>query len=59
MSEVLSTFFIFLSLFIYFERQHKEGRNRERLRERIPSRLGTVNAEPNVGLECMNHEIIT
>ena len=32
---------------------------RERERERIPSRLCTVCTEPNVGLDLMNHEIMT
>ena len=35
---------------------------RERLgrrRERIPSMLGTVNAEPNLRLKVTNHEITT
>ena len=35
------------------------GRGRERGRGRIPSRLCAVNAEPNVGLELMNCEIMT
>ena len=32
---------------------------RERRRERIPSRLHTVSTEPNVGLELTNGEIMT
>ena len=32
---------------------------RERERERIPSRLHTVGAEPNTGLELTNGEIMT
>ena len=35
------------------------GRGRERGRERIPSRLHTVSAEPDVGLETTNCEIMT
>ena len=35
----------------------EEGR--ERGRERIPGRLCTVSTEPDVGLEFMNHEIMT
>ena len=31
----------------------------ERERERIPNRLYTVSIEPNVGLDLMNHEIVT
>ena len=39
--------FFFLSLFIYFGRERKWGRDRER----FSSRLGTVSAEPVMGLE--------
>ena len=57
-----------MPLVIYFERErkHKEGRGRERERERegdteseAGSRLHIVSAEPDVGLEPMNHEIMT
>ena len=41
------------------ERAHKWGRNGERERERIPSRLYTVSTEPGVGLEPRNHETVT
>ena len=43
------------------QRKYEAGRGREREREgdRIPSRLHTVSAEPNVGLEPTNREIIT
>ena len=38
----------------------EEGqRERERGRERIPSRLSTVSVESAVGLELTNHEIMT
>ena len=40
-------------------RVHAQGRNRERGRERIPSRLPAVSAEPDLGLDFMNHEIMT
>ena len=53
---------VFLSLFIYFERQreqHEQGRGRERWGERIPSRLHAVSAGCSVGLELMTHEIMT
>ena len=40
------------------ERTEEEQRERER-RERIPSRLPMVSAEPNVGLEPNNCEIMT
>ena len=35
----------------------QRGREREREKERIPSRLHTVSAEPNMGLNPTNHEI--
>ena len=49
------------------ERQRERERERERERknekrtgrERIPRRLSTVSAEPDEGLELMNHEIMT
>ena len=44
---------------MYLERQRGQGRGRERGRERIPSRHCTVSAEPNVGLEPMNGEVMT
>ena len=46
-------------LFILRERVCKLGRGRERERERIPSRLRAVSAEPSMGLELTNHEIVT
>ena len=36
-----------------------QGRGRESGRDRIPSRLCNVSAEPDVGLELTNHEIVT
>ena len=44
-------------MFIYFEREHEQGRGREQ--ERIPSRLHTISAEPDVGLEPTNCKIMT
>ena len=35
------------------------GAEREREREKIPSRCYTVNMEPDSGLELMNREIMT
>ena len=62
----LSLLLLFLKcLFIYFKEEresackHKLGRGRERGRERIPSRLHTVSAEPDAGLHLMNQEIMT
>ena len=50
-------------LFIYFERgrarSHEQGRDRKRGRDRIPSRLHTVSAKPDMGLKLMNREIMT
>ena len=55
--DMIHALFFVLSLFIYFERVH--GRGRERGREGIPSKLCTISAEPKVGLELMNREIMT
>ena len=41
------------------ETVHVGEGQRERERERIPSRFHTASAEPNVGLEPMNHEFMT
>ena len=48
-------------LFIFETERDCEGgrRGRERGRQRIPSRLCAVSAEPNVGLEFTSHEIMT
>ena len=50
------TCFFFLSLFS-FERESVCGR--ERGRQRIPNRLCTVSAEPDMGLKLRKHEIMT
>ena len=58
-SHLIPFFFSFLK-FIYSERekvQVPEGQ-RERRRERIPSRLYAVSAEPNAGLRLTNCEIL-
>ena len=44
--------------FFFFERQCERGRERG-VRRRILSRLCTVSADPNVGLEFLNCEIMT
>ena len=57
----------FLKKFISFEREQDGGRGRkrerhrerERERETIPSRFPVISAEPDVGLEPTNHEIMT
>ena len=41
------------------DRVHEWGRGRERGRERIPNHLPAISAEPNVGLELTNCEIMT
>ena len=49
-------------MFIYFwERGKNESRGggRERGRHRIQSRIQALNYQPNMGLEPMNHEIMT
>ena len=53
----------FYILFIYFEREKDRAWEREgwtaRERERIPSRFCTFSAEPDVGIEPTNCEIVT
>ena len=54
-------------MFIYFERGRETELERARVGEgqregegeRIPSRLHTVSAEPDVGLDLTNQEIMT
>ena len=47
-------------LFIYSAKEKvKEQGRAEREGKRIPSRLCTASAEPDEGLELMNHEIMT
>ena len=45
-------------MFIYLERKHMStqgrGRERERGRERIPSRFLAVSTEPDMGLDLIN-----
>ena len=40
-------------------RESGSGAERERGRERIPSRFLAISAEPDVGLKPMNREIMT
>ena len=53
-------FVFFLSLFIYFDRERESTSRGEKEgeRERILSRLHTVSAEPDAGLELTNCEIV-
>ena len=44
-------------MFIYFERERE--RARERGRQRIPSKLHALHTEPNMGIDLMNHEMMT
>ena len=50
---------------IYFERESthrhtlKQGRGRERGRERTPSRLRTISMEPDAGFDPTNSKIMT
>ena len=48
----------FFKFLIYFEREMGD-RDKGKGREKIPSRLYAVRAEPDKGLKLMNHEIIT
>ena len=49
-----------INLFIFErEREHaSSGEDREKGRERIPSRLCAVSTEPDTGLDLMNCEIV-
>ena len=48
--ELLSPMLFFFSLFIYFERKREMEEQKERGRERIPSRLCAVSADPDTGV---------
>ena len=52
-------FFFFNVYFLREKERECTGRDRERGRERIPSRLCAVSAEPDVGLKLANREITT
>ena len=57
-------FFLNVYLFILRKREEKErereqGRDREKERERIPTSLHAVSAEPDMGLDLTNCEIMT
>ena len=60
--------YLFLSLLIYFEREcvsvckwekGRDGGEREKERERIPSRLHTVSTEPGRGFRLRNLKIMS
>ena len=57
-----TTYISFFSLSFFFrarKTEHEPGRGRERGKDRIPSRLHTISAEPHTGLEPTNREIMT
>ena len=54
----ISSIIIIFNVYLFGERTSGE-REREREREKIPSRLCAVSAEPDVGLELTNCEIMT
>lgn len=57
-----SSVFVFCFLkCVYFEKEsvHEQGRGRQRGRQKISSRLCTVSAVPDVGLQPMNPETMT
>ena len=51
--------FFFLTFIYFWEREHEQGRVRERGRQRIPSRLRAVRMEPGSELELTGCEIMT
>ena len=53
------SFFFFLSLFIYLDRESASRDGAERGGKRIPSRLCAVSTESNAGLQLTNCEIMT
>ena len=57
-STTINEHFFFKKMFI-FEKQHEQGRGRERGRQRIGSRLSTDSRESDVELELPNLEIMT
>ena len=46
-------------LFILRMSKHEQRGDGKKKRERIPSRLCAFSAEPDMGLDLMNHEIMT
>ena len=51
-------FFVFIYLLWKRESKREQGRGRDTGRQRIPSRLHAVSAEPDTGFDLMNHEIM-
>ena len=64
-NEKLSNLSFSKCFFVYFERESESvcalgvGVQIKRERERIPSSLHAISAEPEVGPNLMNHEIMT
>ena len=59
---LLCFFFFFKKVYLFLlrDKQSTAGKSqRERERERIPSRLRGVSTEPKVGLDLTNYEIMT
>ena len=55
-------FNLFFNVYFVFEREREQGRGRERegdTESEAGSRLRAVSAEPDVGLELRNREIMT
>ena len=53
---------LFFNVYLFLrerESTHELGRDRERGRERMPSRFHAISTEPDVGLELTNWEIMT
>ena len=47
----------FFNVYLFILRKREQERGRKRGRQRIPNRL--CRAEPDIGLELTNHEIMT
>ena len=57
---VLKSLCVCFNVYLFLsESERGRGRERERGRERIPSRPRPVSAEPDVGLELTNCEIVS
>ena len=56
----LVMYFIFLMFYLFFKREHEQGRDRERETESTAgSRLWAVTTESDAGCRLMNHKIRT
>ena len=45
--------------YLFLQTECEQGRGRETGRDRIPSRLRTISAVPDAGLQLTNHETMT